>query len=282
MKSLNYDGTAISWANRQIRTSHVCFGEILYEPGGSCGPRVQRDYEIIVLHSGSCQVTVDAIRRELALTAAYLFRPGHREHFRFSPGAATHHSWCAVQPGFMPVGLRRRLGKAPLSVPWGQVFHHLLAAALAARSPRRQTPQGLETDLLGLCVFAEFLRAADDLRDGHLQEGPVNKALLYMEEHLDETVCLAGAHRAAGVSRNALICKFRQALHATPSRHLWKLRTERGIAMLSETGLTVAEIAYRCGFKNPFHFSRLVKKHQGAGPRQVRRTAWAIDPLARR
>jgi AraC family transcriptional regulator of arabinose operon len=44
--------------------------------------------------------------------------------------------------------------------------------------------------------------------------------------------------------------------------------------MLRNTGLTVTEISERCGCKNPYHFSRLVKRSQGMPPREVRRQAW--------
>jgi AraC family L-rhamnose operon regulatory protein RhaS len=44
--------------------------------------------------------------------------------------------------------------------------------------------------------------------------------------------------------------------------------------MLTETGLTIAEIAYTCGFKNQFHFSRKVTECQGMSPREFRRKAW--------
>jgi len=71
-----------------------------------------------------------------------------------------------------------------------------------------------------------------------------------------------------------MIYKFREALNMTPARYLWKLRGEQGVAMLAETGLSIAEIAYRCGFKNPYHFSRMVKTLQGTSPRTVRRKAW--------
>ena len=36
----------------------------------------------------------------------------------------------------------------------------------------------------------------------------------------------------------------------------------------------VSEIADRCGFKNPFHFSRLLRQMQGASPRKLRQRAW--------
>jgi AraC-like DNA-binding protein len=53
---------------------------------------------------------------------------------------------------------------------------------------------------------------------------------------------------------------------------------ERGAALLSATGLTVSQIADRCGFKNPFHFSRLLRKMQGVSPRQLRQRAWVETP----
>jgi transcriptional regulator GlxA family with amidase domain len=64
-------------------------------------------------------------------------------------------------------------------------------------------------------------------------------------------------------------------MNTTPARYLWQFRIERGAAMLGETGHTVAEIAYRCGFQNPFHFSRLVKQHFGQSPKEIRRHAWS-------
>lgn len=48
--------------------------------------------------------------------------------------------------------------------------------------------------------------------------------------------------------------------------------------MLTETGHTVGEIAYACGFRDPFHFSRLVKGLQGVSPQNLRRQIWATDP----
>jgi AraC-like DNA-binding protein len=47
--------------------------------------------------------------------------------------------------------------------------------------------------------------------------------------------------------------------------------------MLRETGLTVAEVANRCGFQSPFHFSRWVRALHGAPPRAVRAQAWAAQ-----
>jgi len=96
-----------------------------------------------------------------------------------------------------------------------------------------------------------------------------------MEDHFSKNDCLPGAQRAAGCSSYALLYKFARFLKTTPSRHLWRIRTEKGLELLAEKGLSVAEIADRCGFKNPFHFSRCVSRMQGVSPREIRRRARA-------
>jgi AraC family L-rhamnose operon regulatory protein RhaS len=95
-----------------------------------------------------------------------------------------------------------------------------------------------------------------------------------MDDHFADPQCLTNAQQIAGCCRNLLIRNFTGQTGLTPARYLWKLRTEKGIAMLAKAGLTNTEIAEKCGFKNPFHFSRLVKQHQGISPREVRRRAW--------
>lgn len=269
----NYDGQRIWWDNRSVRTGNVCFGQVVYQPGGYCGPRTQRDFELVILHSGECSVKLGNIRHELQPGSAYLLQPGRREHFRFSLMHQTHHSWCSVKPDFLPATLRRQLRLAPFSVPCTDLFDRLLASALLISDTRSNTAKQL-VDQLCLSLFACFLELRERARAKTLDDQNVARALRHMEEHFADAQCLAGALHAAGCCRNLLIRKFARQTGLPPARHLWKLRTEKGIAMLAETGLTNAEIADRCGFKNPFHFSRLVKQHQGIAPREVRRRAW--------
>jgi AraC-like DNA-binding protein len=95
-----------------------------------------------------------------------------------------------------------------------------------------------------------------------------------MEEHFGQGDCLTRACGNAACSRTTLIRKFQTSLGQTPGRYLWQLRTEKGLGMLRNSGLTVAEIAELCGFSNPFHFSRRVRATTGISPREVRRKAW--------
>jgi AraC family transcriptional regulator of arabinose operon len=273
--SANYHGTRIAWDHRSVRSTNAVFGQVHYQPGGFCGPRVQRDYELVLLYSGSCEVRVDRARHALRVGEVYLFRPGHREHFHFDPQVQTHHAWCSVRPSFLPAALRRELARIPLTgLPCSEAFQRIFSAAFLLRAV--EAPQSVRVaETLALALLAEFLDMARHADAATRHDECVARALRHMEDHLGDEDCLRGAQRAAGCSVNTLIYKFRAAVGATPARHLWRLRAEKGLALLAETGWTMAEIAERCGFKNPFHFSRRIRSHQGHSPREIRRRAWA-------
>jgi AraC-like DNA-binding protein len=271
-----YEGHRLRWADRRVHTPNAVCGKVMYEPGGVCGPRVQRDFELVMLHSGECEVSLDETVHAMAPGAIYLLLPGRRGHFRFSADKETQHSYCSIRPGFMPRRLQKSLCRAPFSVPCSEVFHLILTAVFKLRARRHRATSTL-IDQLSLSLFAEFLHAALPPDDEAGRDPAVRAFLHHVEGQFGDGNCLHEAHKAAGISRNALIYKFRNELHTTPARHLWRVRVERGAAMLGETGYTTAEIAYRCGFTNPFHFSRRIKQHFGQSPKDLRRQAWSAE-----
>ena len=271
----NYDGIKVLSHLRDTGSRDFHFGRVIYRPGGYTGPRVQRDYELIILHSGEAVVKLDdSPAKPLKIESITLFLPGHQEFFTYSTKRDTHHSWCAIAPHCITSTMADELSRAPFSIPCSEIFTRLFAT-LFQIPPDRNPETHRVTDQLVILLFAEYLRLAGLEHPDSRPDEPLRRTLAYMESHLAEENCLAGSCRAAGLSHSALTYHFQRKFSHSPSRYLWKLRTERGIAMLTQTGLTIGEIAYKSGFKTPFHFSRLVKLHQGIPPREVRNKAWA-------
>lgn len=259
----------ISWINRSISTAHAGIGEVRYQPGGIWRPYLQQFYEMAILHTGACTATVDDETIDLEVGMIYIFFPGHRQHSHFSRTVETHHSWCKVRASHMPKSMRDALERGPRSVLPSPTWLGLLKTAMGLGPPHDEA-DGWEIDYLAMALFAEFLRCATAASAKKRLDDSVRKAIAWMHDHMGEANCLAGAQKVSGLCQNALISRFQASLQITPARYLWKLRTERGIAMLKEGGLRVSDIAYHCGFKNPFHFSRLVRQFQGASPLQIR------------
>lgn len=267
-----YDGEKAEWSQRHIHSVNSTIGEVCYSPGGYCGPRIQRDFQLVLIYSGGCTVTVDQQTFPLQIDKVYLFTPGHRERFVFSEAQRTHHFWCSVSPRAISKAMKSALRETSgLGITPSDCFHRLISAAFLLRMSDAEESRHV-VDLLAEALFAEFLHLLKHVKSPH--DLGIHRVLRYMEDHLIDDACLTEAKRLSGYSETAFIYKFKSVTGNTPSRYLWQLRTETGIRLLSETGLTIFEIAYQCGFKNPFHFSRSVRQRQGVSPREIRKVAW--------
>jgi AraC-like DNA-binding protein len=71
-----------------------------------------------------------------------------------------------------------------------------------------------------------------------------------------------------------LIRSFRAEHGTTPMAYLWDRRAALAVDLLANTGLSIAAIAGRCGFKSAHHLSRRVKRSAGMPPAALRRARW--------
>jgi AraC-like DNA-binding protein len=255
----------------------IVFGDVWYEPGGECGPRLQRDFQLVIVHLGEANVAFDREQCRISPGAVALMLPGRRELFRFSLRHRTHHTWCAIDPGIVPLALKKRLFGLPPVQPQSQAFELLMKAAFSLRVWRKDGgPEMLTT--LALALLQEYARMSASGIGESDHESPCERARRFLDEHCGEDNCLQKAAQLAAVTPQHLIRLFRRQYRITPGRYLWRARIDQGAGLLAATGLTVAEIADRCGFKNPFHFSRMLREMQGVSPRQLRRSAWIKAP----
>ncbi len=45
----SYHGIDFDWEDRHLQTPNAVVGKVLYKTGGHCGPRTQRDYQLIII-----------------------------------------------------------------------------------------------------------------------------------------------------------------------------------------------------------------------------------------
>src|ERR1039457_3075628 len=95
-------------SNTYVRMRHgsVTVGDLLYAKGGSFGPRIQTDFQLVVIHSGCLSLELDDETIDVPENHGILLGPGHTEHFFFAQERETHHSWIAVAPDALSQELR--------------------------------------------------------------------------------------------------------------------------------------------------------------------------------
>jgi AraC-like DNA-binding protein len=245
-------------------------GAVTYPPGGGLGPRHQRHLELVLVHAGSAEITVDgAHRATLRAGDAGLLSPGHREEFAFDAAAETRHAWIEGPPCDAPLD---RLARLPAALPASAALTELVDAAVAAA----RTPLSTAGPLLAALANAALWRYVGEAEGGAGGPGdPVERARRHIHARLaDPRLELAQIARAAHVTPAHLVRRFRAQTGTTPIAYLWQRRVATGVDLLRSTGLPVGDIAARTGFKSVYHFSRRVREHTGRSPTEVRRERW--------
>jgi len=250
------------------------FGDVVYAPGGTCGPRVQQEYQLVVLVEGGVAADVEGQERRLQPGEVGLFLPGRREMFNFAADRKSHHTWCSVHPSLVPAELAEACRRAAPVLPVSRRLEQLLEVGFGMPLTGGAQGDGL-IDAVGLACLQAYL-FTDTRQERRATDEPdaLRRALVWLGQEGHGAVDLPALARAAGVSPAQLVKLFKRHLGITPIRYVWETRTRRGAQLLRETGLTVGEVAHRCGFQTPFHFSRWCRELHGMSPRVLREKAW--------
>lgn len=95
--------------------------------------------------------------------------------------------------------------------------------------------------------------------------------LSYIRNHLADAITVEDLVRSAGLSRSRLHTLFLAYLNRSPMEYVKGQRIAQASRQLLFTDTTIKEIAWLCGFVNPYHFSREFKSATGESPLQYRR-----------
>jgi AraC-like DNA-binding protein len=248
----------------------VSAGEVTYPPGGTLGPRIQRDVQLVLVDAGSAAIAVDD-RPHVVVRAGCtaLLLPGHTERFEFDPRGRTRHSWVQARVHDPPL---ERLGALPAVQPTSAQLAELVRAAVKAAA----TPLATAHELLAALAAAAFWRYAGEAESGpHGRSDAVERARGFIHAHHHELLDLDAIAAAVHVSPAHLVRRFRAELGTTPIAYLWDRRVAVGVELLTNTGLSVNEIADRVGFRTVYHFSRRVRQATGESPTGIRRRRWS-------
>lgn len=89
------------------------------------------------------------------------------------------------------------------------------------------------------------------------------------EENLEQGVEIESVAATMGVSRRQVERLFQRYVGMSPKQYLNGLRLERARALLTETDLPVAEVAYGCGFNATNTFTKAFRQRYGVSPRRL-------------
>jgi AraC-like DNA-binding protein len=277
-------------------------GTAVYMPGERFGPRLLRDYELVWIVSGRATYQCNGTDHDAPPGSLILARPGFHETYVWDPQHRTRHAYfhfgIAARPRDWPSPPSWPVVRAPGSIADDvarPLFRHIVEHFCRPTRPGYHRPPRAATRLvealLALYLAPSAARPAPRARP--LPE-PVLRALVWVQHTLHHhtprslrALALTDLAAAAAVSPKHLCRLFGHALGITPMQAVRGLRLEWSMALLLRSNLSVKQVAARCGFASPYHFSRSFARVYGCPPSEVRRLAlqgaapppspWAID-----
>ncbi|RVG74837.1 helix-turn-helix domain-containing protein [Sinorhizobium meliloti] len=246
------------------------FGEAIYPAGGVYGPLKDRYVTLLIIHEGQARVFCDDDETVLGPRSCGFFRNERHLFIEYGDGhAATRVSWCEGHAGELSEPVAMRLRSLPPRISLSQRIETIqrLGVELGAGS---SSNLNMLRNSLGEAIFLAYFHEAQMSEQERLTPRSVLRARFYIDENYEKEITVARLASLVGVTPQHLVSSFRKHIGTTPVRYLWQVRAHRGHFLLLQTGLAISDIAYQCGYKNPFHFSRQISEQFGMSPREVR------------
>jgi len=108
---------------------------------------------------------------------------------------------------------------------------------------------------------------------GGLSPRTLRRVRDHIDLHLEKTITLEALAAIAGLSMFHFARAFTRSEGATPHSYLVQRRVGRAQQLLTDTDLSLSEIALASGFSDQSHFARRFREHAGVSPRTFR---WAM------
>ena len=105
---------------------------------------------------------------------------------------------------------------------------------------------------------------------GGLTPRALRRVCAFIDAHLGDPLELKVLAETAGLSRCYFARAFKQSVGTSPHSYLMKRKLEKAQRLLTESNLSLAEIALESGFSDQSHFSRRFLQHCGMTPRSFR------------
>jgi len=142
-----------------------------------------------------------------------------------------------------------------------------------SKSPSIQARKAAEHALLSILYrwFDHFDSPTPALSAPRSKNEHVERALSLMSKHIREKLSSDDLAAKLGLSEEYFIRLFRHHLGMSPFQYFTRLKIEAASAVLVDNQLTISDVAYRFGFENPFHFTKVFKKCTGLSPREYRK-----------
>jgi AraC family transcriptional regulator len=133
-------------------------------------------------------------------------------------------------------------------------------------------------------AYAVAMHLADELlswgegRSSSDRPAAIERAVSLCQTRTEERLDVERLAKAAGYSRYHFSRLFAAHEGMSPARYVMSLKMEEAARQLQMDGVSIKEVASKCGFEDPNYFSKVFRRFYGISPRDFRRSGMFSGP----
>jgi AraC-like DNA-binding protein len=131
----------------------------------------------------------------------------------------------------------------------------------------------IQLHALLMLIYHSVLQSEDSTENeftGAIHPKLIQQAKFFLTENFASEITLDQMSQQLGISPSYLSRMFQKEFGVSFSAYLTTVRLENAVSLLRHTSLQIAEIAYRCGFKDSSYFIKTFRQHYGKTPGNFR------------
>lgn len=225
----------------------------------------RQDYHILLLNSGRCEALHNGKLYSLEPGNLIIYEPGEEQKYAFKSESTS--LWCHFTGGIV----KELLDSCALS---GGVF--FLAPDKRIFDSFSNMIQRFHQPGMLRYANASLLELLYSISDAVTSSGQKEESrfllpiLAYINANYNKQINLDELAKKAGYSKSRFSHIFSEMTGISPMKYQNEIRLKISCEMLSSTELSIADVAYSCGFNDPLYYSRMFKKKFDMTPTEYR------------
>lgn len=152
-------------------------------------------------------------------------------------------------------------------------LEHLFSKGVELASSQKNGIPEIQKQL-NMVIYEIIAEVADILRKREIHLSPdILKAKDYLDKHLEASVRIEGLEKLLCMSGRQINRIFKNEMSTSPYQYLLAKRLDLAKSLLSNSTLSVKQIAARLKFSDPYYFSNIFKKKVGISPQHYRKAS---------
>lgn len=245
---------------------NCCGVTVISKPFRTFNPQGRHDFYLMLLLEGALDAVADDTSLHLSSSDAVIYPPDRAYGYQLTEPERMVYLWVHFTGYAVPALLQNcRLDTARIyhlnDSKEAQQDFEAIQRLFLSRPPFFLEESSIRLELL----FTHIARALNTPE----QPRPADRlqtSLRYLNLHYAETLHLEELAGMEFLSPSRYSALFRRATGLSPQQYLIRLRLKAAQELLSNTDLSVAEVARSVGYDDALYFSRLYHRHMGQTP----------------